>query len=527
MINEDKRQAIHTLYDEGMSKKEIARVIKVDPKTVRNVLAGGVKPLPKTRCDKKELDEDMVRELYKKCTGHIQRVHEILTEEHNINIGYSTLTQFIRAKGVGKSPHSSKRHHRVEDVPGEEMQHDTSPYRLKIGKSAVKVVCSALYFRYSKMRYVRFYLNFNRFTMKCFFHEALMFFKYSAKICVIDNTNLAVLRGTGSNAVFNPEMIKFAGSYGFEWLAHEINHADRKAGEERTFRTINSNFLPGREFHSFQDINIQVLNWATVRYARRPQSRTRLVPVELFEIEKSYLIKLPGYIMAPYQDHHRLLDQYGYIAFKANYYWIPKKSRRDVAFIEYSDTIKIFPKDNNNKPLLSVQYQLPEADIRNKTFKPDGVNTNPYQPNNRKKPSHEEEKLFRDIGDICCDYVDFIKSGQCKIAQKPRFIRDLYRLSKKITSSLMLATVERALKYHVTTIDGLLRISAQLLKKNLYDLPGTYLDLEGGSDDYQRRDTYQQGRFSRETEIQDIIEENQQKEKEEKWEGKKEDPTDG
>ncbi len=49
MINEDKRQAIHTLYDEGMSKKEIARVSKVDAKTVRNVLAGGVKPLPKTR----------------------------------------------------------------------------------------------------------------------------------------------------------------------------------------------------------------------------------------------------------------------------------------------------------------------------------------------------------------------------------------------------------------------------------------------------------------------------------------------
>ncbi len=518
MINADKRQAIHTLYDEGMSKKEISRVIKVDPKTVRKVLDGGVKALPKTRCDKKVLDVDIIRELYKKCTGHIQRVHEILTEEHGINVGYSTLTGFIRAQGISKTPHSSKRHHRIEDVPGEEMQHDTSPYRLKIGKSTVKIVCSALYFRYSKMRYVRFYLNFNRFTMKCFFHEALIFFKYSAKICVIDNTNLAVLRGTGPNAVFNPEMIKFAGNYGFEWLAHEINHADRKAGEERTFRTINSNFLPGREFHSIRDINIQVLNWSTVRYAKRPQSRTRLVPVELFEIEKPYLIKLPGYIMAPYQDHHRLLDQYGYIAFKANYYWIPKKSKRDVAFIEYSDTIKIFPRDNNNKPLSSLQYQLPEADIRNKTFKPDGVNTNPYQPNNRKKSSHEEEKRFRDIGSICCDYVDFIKSKQCSIAQKPRFIRELYRLSKKMTSSLLFTTVERALKYHVTTIDGLLRISTQLLNKDLYDLPETYLE----DGDYRQRDTYQQGRFSREAEIRDIIEENQQKEEKEG-----EDSTDG
>ncbi len=516
MINNDKRQAIHTLYNEGMSKKEISRSIKVDIKTVRKALAGDVKPLPKTRCDKKELDVDIVRELYKKCTGHIQRVHEILTEEHNINIGYSTLTGFIRAKCISKAPHSTKRHHRVEDVPGEEMQHDTSPYRLKIGKNTIKVVCSALYFRYSKMRYVRFYLNFNRFTMKCFFHEALMFFRYSAKICVIDNTNLAVLRGTGSNAVFNPEMIEFAGNYGFEWLAHEKNHADRKAGEERTFRTINSHFLPGREFHSIRDINIQALNWATVRYARRPQSRTRLVPVELFEVEKPYLIKLPGYIMAPYQDHHRLLDQYGYIAFKANYYWVPKESRRDIFFIEYSDTIKIFPKDNNNKPLPSLQYRLPESDVRNKIINPEGINTNPYQPNNRKKLSHEEEKRFRDIGSICCDYVDYIKSRQCNIAQKPRFIRGLYMLSKKMTSSLLIATVERALKYHVTTIDGLLRISTHLLNKDLYGLPEIYLD----DGDYQQRDTYQQGRFSHEAEIQDIIEEHQQKEEEE-------DSTDG
>ncbi len=331
MINEDKKQVIHTLYNEGVSKSEIARMIKVSPKTVRKILAGDVKQLPKTRCDKKELDVDLVRELYQRCTGHIQRVHEILTEEHKLNIGYSTLTQFIRAKGISKTPHSLKRHHRVKDIPGEEMQHDTSPYRLKIGKSTIKVVCSILYFRYSKMRYVRFYQSFNRFAMKCFFHEALTFFKYSAKTCVIDNTNLAVLRGTGSNAVFNPEMTAFARNYGFEWLAHEKNHADRKAGEERAFRTINTNFLPGREFMSLQDINTKAFDWATVRYARRPQSRTKLIPVELFENEIPYLIKLPGYIMPPYEDHKRLIDQYGYIEFESNFYWVPGNSQKQVA----------------------------------------------------------------------------------------------------------------------------------------------------------------------------------------------------
>ncbi len=72
----------------------------------------------------------------------------------------------------------------------------------------------------------------------------------------------------------------------------------------------------------------------------------------------------------------------------------------------------------------------------------------------------------------------------------------------------MAIAIERALKYHVTTIDGLLRISTQLMNNVHYSLPETYLD----DGDYQQRDTYQQGRFSDEAEIQDIFEENQQEE---------------
>ncbi|MCP5007687.1 MAG: hypothetical protein GY941_27695, partial [Planctomycetes bacterium] len=224
--------------------------------------------------------------------------------------------------------------------------------------------------------------------------------------------------------------------------------------------------------------------------------------------EIPYLIKLPGYIMPPYEDHKRLIDQYGYIEFESNFYWVPGNSQKQVALIEYPNTIKVFPKDNDNKPLASLQYQLPEADIRNKTYSPYGVDTAPYQPNNRKKPSHEEEEQIRSIGSLCCDYVDFVKSAQCNIAQKPRFIRDLSSLSKSMTSQLLSTTLKRALKYHVSTIDGLLSISSRLMKNNLYELPETYLD----DDEYRKRDTYQQGRFSRETEIHDIIKENQRKE---------------
>jgi len=56
------------------------------------------------------------------------------------------------------------------------------------------------------------------------------------------------------------------------------------------------------------------------------------------------------------------------------------------------------------------------------------------------------------------------------------------------------------------------------MNNNHYGFPETYLD----DYDYKQRDTYQQGRFSREAEIQDIIEEHHCHQQEEE-----EDSTDG
>ena len=154
--------------------------------------------------------------------------------------------------------------------------------------------------------------------------EALKHFGYSADDCIIDNTNLAIHHGTGSRAVMVPEMVKFAENYGFEWKAHEIKHSDRKAGVERNFWSIETNFFPGRTFTSLEDLNAQAFLWATERYAKRPQSKTGLIPIDTFENEKPYLTKLPEYISPVCQDHERYVDEYGYCAFKANYYWIPE-----------------------------------------------------------------------------------------------------------------------------------------------------------------------------------------------------------
>jgi len=71
-----------------------------------------------------------------------------------------------------------------------------------------------------------------------FLTDALQYFDGSCEICMIDNTHVVVLQGTGRNMVPVPEMASFAERYGFQFQAHEKGDANRSARVERQFHYI-------------------------------------------------------------------------------------------------------------------------------------------------------------------------------------------------------------------------------------------------------------------------------------------------
>lgn len=457
MIGADKRKAVYLLHQEGMGVREIARHLDISPTTVMTIIDQKGE-IPQTiRKDKLHVDVQLLATLYHDCKGRAQRIYEKLNEEQGIAIGYSTLTQLLRQHGFGTQ--RSKRCHQVDDAPGAEMQHDTSPYRVRLGSTPVKVQGSLIYFRYSKIRYLKFYRYFKRFTMKCFLHEALTFWEYVAEDCIIDNTNLARLKGTGKNAVIVPEMACFAKSYGFRFVCHEKGHANRKAGNERGFYTVETNFFPGRHFQSMEDLNRQAFEWATQRSANRPTGRTSIIPAKVFEYEKQYLKKLPPYMEPPYQVHERGTDQYGYMIFKGNYYWIPGTERPDVKALEYADHLMVY----QNRKLLG-RYPLASDGVKNEKISPHGGPKPVYQPKYRKKPTAHEEKKLRKLDAVVDAYLTFAmpKSGQ----PRHRFVRELHRLYAKTAPAVFIQAVARAHKYHITNLQTLANIIVLKLKSS-------------------------------------------------------------
>lgn len=253
MITADKRQAVFLMHQEGVSKRAIARQLRLSRNAVRHIIAQSGQMPPPIRPPRVVLDADLLRQLHRECEGYAQRMTEKLREEHGLSVKYSTLTRHLRDLGItGPSP---ARCQKVPDEPGAEMQHDTSPFTVLVGTQRLRLQASLLYLRYSKRRYLQFYPLFDRFHLKCFLHLALMHWGYAPPLCVIDNTNLARWRGLGADAVMVPEMEVFARGYGFKFLCHAPKHSDRKAGEERSFLTVETNFIPGRTFTSLEDLN--------------------------------------------------------------------------------------------------------------------------------------------------------------------------------------------------------------------------------------------------------------------------------
>jgi hypothetical protein len=465
-----------------MGIREISRQMNVSTNTVSTIIVQGGNLPQSTRSDKIEIDTELVSRIYLKCEGRVQRMHEILGEDYGIDIGYSTLTRIIRELGFGKR--RQKRCHQVPDQPGAEMQHDTSPYRVKFGGMPVLVQGSLLYFRYCKLKYLKFYRGFDRFKMKCFFHEALTFWQYAAADCIIDNTNLARLYGTGKNAVIHPEMAQFAQQYGFEFVCHEKGHANRKAGNERGFYTVETNFFPGREFASLGDMNRQALEWATLRMANRATTKTRLIPAKVFDYEKPYLKKLPTYVPAPYLVLERGTDQYGYASFDGNYYWLPGTSRQNVKVLQYADHLMIY----RNRKLLG-RYRIPPDGVKNKRIPPEGQQISPYMPKNRKKPTTKQEDILRAAAKEIDMYLTYaMKNG---VKQKHRFIRALYGLYQKMALEVFIKTLSRALKYRITDIKTVERIAILQLTAANFQLPLPQIDRQ-----LEKRDAYIEGYFA-------------------------------
>jgi transposase len=447
MLHHDVRTAILALHAKGHGARSIARTLKVSRWAVRGVLRSGSAEVPHpTRPEKAQGLEADIRSLYERCKGNLVRVHEELTREGAV-LSYQALTGFCRRHGIGYEPPKPAGRYHFE--PGQEMQHDTSPHLVKLGGAERRVQTASLVLCYSRMRFIQMYPAFNRFTCKLFLHDALAFFGASARDCMVDNSHVVVLKGTGKAMVPVPEMAAFGERYGFQFIAHERGDANRSAHVERGFDHFERNFLAGREFMDFAHANREALAWCE-RVNAKTRRELHASPRELFAKELPALKKLPEWLPDIYVLHHRVVDLEGYVHADGHIFSVPYQLiGRQVEVRETKDRVRIY-----EGPRLVAEHERVFAFEKKRSTKEEHRPPRGQGGDMLRESSPEERALLQGEG-VLPIYAKVVKE---RSGRWPAALRRLLQMSRDYPHKPFLAAVQTAAHYGLYDLDRLERM---------------------------------------------------------------------
>src|SRR5260370_1473579 len=449
MLSQAQRATILELQAQGVSNREIARVRGISRVAVRKVLRSNSTTVPELqRPEKAEPSRQLILELFDQCKGNLVRVHEELVASGGVELSYAALTAFCRRHGIGYAPPAPAGQY--DFAPGEEMQHDTSPHEVELGGKKRRAQTASAVLCYSRMLFFQCYPTFRRFDCKVFLTDALRYMGGATTRVMIDNTHVVVLRGSGREMVPVPEMAAFAERFGFQFVAHAIGNANRSSRVERPFHFICNNFLAGRTFSSWEDLNQRAREWCD-KVNSTYKKHIRAVPRELFAVERLHLKPLPAWIPESYRLHQRLVDIEGYVALNSNRYSVPVDwIGRRVEVRETKDKIEI----QLDTRRLVTPRRIPEAKDQPGTLGEHRPPAGPWAP--RPDP-HPEEKAIVAAAPELAEYVAGLKQRSRKVVTLA--LRQLLRLVREYPREPLLGAVREAGRYGLYDLDRLERRS--------------------------------------------------------------------
>jgi hypothetical protein len=383
------------------------------------------------------------------------RVHEELVAS-GAALSYPALTGFCRRQGIGQTPIVPAGQYHFE--PGVEMQHDTSPHTVEVGGRKYKAQTASAVLCYSRMLFFQINPTFQRFDCKVFLTDALRHAGGAPERVMIDNTHVVVLRGTGREMIAVPEMEAFAERFGFRFVAHQIGNANRSARVERPFSFIENNFLAGRTFASWEDLNQQARQWCD-RVNSTYKKHIRAVPRELFAIERMHLKPLPAWIPEVYRLHQRTVDVEGYVSVNSIRYSVP------VPWIGH----RVEVRETRDKIEIEMDARHIVTHARAVTPLAQRITLAAHRPprgEGVKRDPHPEERAIVEAAPETALYVAALKQKGRKVVALA--LRQLLRLLREYPREPFLAAVREAAQYGLYDLDRLERMILRRVARDYF-----------------------------------------------------------
>jgi transposase len=456
MLSQSQRTTILELYAKGTNKRQIAKLLNLSRQSVRKVLQSNSIAVPKIeREDKAAPHRQRILELLYTCKGNLVRVHEELQAD-GATLSYQALTAFCRRQGIGQDPIVPVGRYDFE--PGVEMQHDTSPHEVIVAGRKYKAQTASAVLCYSRLLYFEIWPRFQRFDCKAFLTEALRYMGGSPQRTMIDNTHVVVLRGSGRQMEPVPEMAAFAERMGFHFAAHEIGDANRSARVERPFHFIENNFLAGRTFASWQDLNNQARQWCD-RVNATYKKHIRAIPRELYAVERLHLKPLPAWIPEVYRLHQRMVDTEGYVALHTNRYSVPADFiGRRVEVRETREKIEI--ELDARRIVAHIRLLTTDQRVTLRAHRP------PRGEGVKRNDPHPEEQAILNAAPEIAPYLEDLKHKGRKVIGLA--LRHLLRMLREYPREPFLGAIHEAAQYGLYDLDRVERMILRRVQRDFF-----------------------------------------------------------
>lgn len=278
----------HLFFVEKHSKKAIARMLNLDPKTIRRALKKETFLREHTQSQSSKLDvfRENINDLLQSYPGmSAVRIHEEIRKTGYPG-GISILRNYLRTMRQDK-----KAFLYIQTLPGEEAQVDWA-YTGRIGNRIS--YCFLMVLSFSKMLYIEFFHDQKLSSFLAGHLHAFHYFQGVPKKIRYDSLKSVVLTRLGPNIQFNRRFLDFAAHHLFNPSVCNVRSPHEKGRVENAVRYVKNNFLAGRTFISITDCNQQAALWRDQKANVRIHGTIKTKPVDIFrEKEQSLLIPLP------------------------------------------------------------------------------------------------------------------------------------------------------------------------------------------------------------------------------------------
>ena len=445
--------AIHSMKNEGYSKRKIAEIQEIDFRTVSKYLA----------MTPEEFEEGLLRKERQRCLDLYEgvvvdwlrrhpdmsaaQVYDWLQEHYQVTVAERTARRYVeglREKyAIPKTKASVRQYAAVEDPPmGRQMQVDIGEVWVRDAYAGrhIKLYCIAAVLSHSRYKWGVWYAK--PLTALQFVQALQMCFDYLCgmpKELVFDQDRLLAVDENYGDIIFTQQFEQFRLSSGFDVYLCRGSDPESKGRCEAVVKFFKGNFARNRFFMDIDGWNQSFEDWLDRTGNAKRHGITKKVPAEVFEQERLFLKPVPSTRRYSEGIVTRTVHKDNKIFYEGNRYTVPLGTYspgREVVVEVDGDKLTIL---DSIDPVVIAEHTLSKT-------KGELVQNNNHKRDTSTKLDAVQDALWKAFN--CTDEAMVFLTQIRRL--KPRYARDQFALMEKTVTSHGQMTVWKALNYCVT-----------------------------------------------------------------------------